>query len=60
MLLQAHNISKSFGSRHVLDAVSFTLDSGEALGVLGANGAGTTTAACSSTATPCVSPTSAP
>lgn len=43
MLLQVNNISKAFGEHHVLSGVSFTVDSGEAVALLGSNGAGKTT-----------------
>ncbi len=43
MLLEVQEITKSFGSRQVLDGLSFAVDSGEAVGLLGANGAGKTT-----------------
>ena len=43
MLLQADNLSKTFGSHRILDGISFTADSGEVVGILGANGAGKTT-----------------
>ncbi|MGX8713616.1 MAG: ABC transporter ATP-binding protein [bacterium] len=43
MLLEAYDIEKSFGAHRVLDGVSLTVDSGEAVAILGANGAGKTT-----------------
>lgn len=43
MLLQVDNIEKSFGSRKVLNGVSFSADGGECVAILGANGAGKTT-----------------
>lgn len=43
MLLQVNNISKAFGEHQVLSGVSFTVDSGEAIALLGSNGAGKTT-----------------
>ncbi len=43
MLLQADNLSKSYGTQRVLDGISFTADCGEVVGILGANGAGKTT-----------------
>lgn len=43
MLLEVQEITKSFGSRQVLDGLSFAVDSGEAVGLLGANGVGKTT-----------------
>ena len=43
MRLEAKNITKSFGEKHVLRDVSFSVESGRALGLLGRNGAGKTT-----------------
>lgn len=43
MELQVENICKSFGTKQVLDNISFTVSSGEPLGYLGRNGAGKTT-----------------
>jgi len=43
MELHVKNICKSFGTKQVLDNISFTVTSGEALGYLGRNGAGKTT-----------------
>jgi branched-chain amino acid transport system ATP-binding protein len=42
-LLQAHDVSMSFGGVRALSQVSFTLDQGETLGLIGPNGAGKTT-----------------
>jgi ABC-2 type transport system ATP-binding protein len=39
----AHELSKSFDRKRVLDAVSFAVDPGDVIGVLGKNGAGKTT-----------------
>jgi ABC-2 type transport system ATP-binding protein len=44
MSLIVDNISKSFGAIHALDSVSFTVEPGRIFGLLGANGAGKTTA----------------
>lgn len=44
MQLEVRSISKHFGEKHVLNNVSFTADQGMALGLLGRNGAGKTTA----------------
>ncbi len=43
MILELHNIEKSFGEKRVLDGVSFSAESGRAFGLLGRNGAGKTT-----------------
>ena len=43
MLLQLKNIEKSFGEKKVLSGVSFSAESGKAIGLLGRNGAGKTT-----------------
>ena len=43
MELTVKNINKSFGDKHVLQDISFTVKSGEAFGYLGRNGAGKTT-----------------
>lgn len=43
MKLEVKNLSKSFGDKNVLSDVSFTVESGSALGLLGRNGAGKTT-----------------
>ncbi|MEA2561659.1 MAG: type transport system ATP-binding protein [Acidobacteriota bacterium] len=42
-LLEVRGISKSYGPRRVLDAVSFAVRPGEVLGLIGPNGAGKTT-----------------
>ena len=42
-ILQAQNISKRFGSAEVLKDVSFSLDEGEVLAVIGTSGSGKTT-----------------
>lgn len=43
MRLQTENLIKSFGEKQVLKGVSFAVESGRALGLLGRNGAGKTT-----------------
>ncbi len=42
-LLEAHGLVKAYGGRRVVDDVSFHVDSGEIVGLLGRNGAGKTT-----------------
>jgi ABC-2 type transport system ATP-binding protein len=39
----ARNLSKSFGTKQVLDNLSFSVEPGDVIGVLGKNGAGKTT-----------------
>tara|TARA_R110002124_G_scaffold129543_3_gene291177 strand:+ start:1979 stop:2707 length:729 start_codon:yes stop_codon:yes gene_type:complete len=41
-VLKLHNVSKAFGAVTVSDALSYELESGEALGIIGPNGAGKT------------------
>lgn len=43
MTLQAANLQKSYGGRKVVDNVSFFVNAGEVVGLLGRNGAGKTT-----------------
>ncbi len=43
MLLEVQNITKTFGDKQVLNNISFSVESGKALGLLGRNGAGKTT-----------------
>lgn len=43
MKLELRNIRKSFGTKEVLHGISFSVESGKALGLLGRNGAGKTT-----------------
>lgn len=42
-LLAAHELVKSYGGRRVVDGVSFTVEEGQIVGILGRNGAGKTT-----------------
>lgn len=42
-LLEAHGLVKSYNGRRVVDQVSFHVDAGEIVGLLGRNGAGKTT-----------------
>ena len=42
-VLEVHNIGKSFGETRVLRDISFTLEEGEALAVIGSSGSGKTT-----------------
>jgi branched-chain amino acid transport system ATP-binding protein len=44
MILEARRLSKRFGRLTVIEDLSFTLQPGEALGIVGPNGAGKTTA----------------
>ena len=43
MRLEVKNITKSFGEKEILKGISFSVESGKALGLLGRNGAGKTT-----------------
>ena len=43
MKLEVKNLHKSFGNKEVLHGISFAVESGSALGLLGRNGAGKTT-----------------
>ena len=43
MKLEVINLKKSFGDKEVLHGISFSIESGKALGLLGRNGAGKTT-----------------
>ena len=41
--VEVRNVTKKYGSRTVVDNVSFSVSSGEILGLIGPNGAGKTT-----------------
>ena len=43
MLLDVNNVTKSYGERTLFDSVSFRIESGEKIGLIGANGCGKTT-----------------
>ena len=43
MKLEVQNLTKSFGEKEILHGISFSVESGRALGLLGRNGAGKTT-----------------
>lgn len=43
MILTVNNVTKNFGDKSVLKGISFSAESGKAVGVLGRNGAGKTT-----------------
>lgn len=43
MILSINNVTKSFGEKQVLNGISFSAESGKAIGILGRNGAGKTT-----------------
>lgn len=42
-ILEVQNLSKSFGQTHVLDDISFSLERGQALAIIGSSGSGKTT-----------------
>ena len=54
MLVQAQNLRKTYGTKVALDDVSFSLDGGQVLGLLGLNGAGKSTVM--NILTGCISP----
>ncbi len=41
-VLDAHNLSKSFGNQHLFSGLDFRLEKGERIGILGGNGTGKT------------------
>jgi len=43
MLLEATNLTKSFGERTLFSGASFKIEAGEKVGIIGANGSGKTT-----------------
>lgn len=43
MILNINNVTKSFGEKSVLKGITFSAESGKAIGILGRNGAGKTT-----------------
>ena len=42
-ILEVHNIEKHFGATHVLEDISFSLEQGQALAIIGSSGSGKTT-----------------
>jgi len=42
-MIKVHNLAKTFGTKHAVDGVSFSVERGEVLGFLGPNGAGKST-----------------
>src|SRR5215510_417394 len=42
-MIKVHELAKSFGTKHAVDGVSFSVERGEVLGFLGPNGAGKST-----------------
>jgi zinc transport system ATP-binding protein len=44
-LLECRNLSKSFGARHILDTISFSVKKGNIVTIIGPNGSGKTTLA---------------
>lgn len=43
IILSARNLTKSYGTDVILDKVSFSINKGDRVGVIGINGAGKTT-----------------
>ena len=44
-ILEVHHIEKHFGATRVLEDISFDLEQGQALAIIGSSGSGKTTAA---------------
>ena len=42
-ILEINNVKKSFGSNNVLKGISFSLEEGEVLSIIGSSGSGKTT-----------------
>ena len=42
-ILEVHNIEKHFGATRVLEDISFSLEEGQALAIIGSSGSGKTT-----------------
>jgi len=43
MIINLENVNKSFGSKHILNNISFSVQEGEIFALIGPNGAGKTT-----------------
>jgi len=43
MIINIENVNKSFGSKHILNNISFSVQEGEIFALIGPNGAGKTT-----------------
>lgn len=56
MIVEVSNLTKEFGAKRAVDAISFSLHEGEVLGLLGLNGAGKSTTM--NMVTGCISPSS--
>jgi ABC-type branched-subunit amino acid transport system ATPase component len=53
MLLEAHKVSKAFGSFFAVREADLSVDEGEIVGLIGPNGAGKSTFSTAWQATPC-------